>query len=77
MISGWRLTDGVEFTFAEGTRVPDRGYAVIARIRGTLCCDGGDGAVVPYGRGLSNSGEQLALSDRNYREMDVLIRRWR
>ena len=71
-VSGWRLSNGVEFTFAEGTKVPGRGYAVIAKDPAALFAATGVTALGAYGGELSNSGEQLALSDRNSREMDVL-----
>ena len=71
-VSGWRFTNGVEFTFAEGTKVPGRGYAVIAKDPAALFAATGVTALGAYGGELSNSGEQLALSDRNSREMDVL-----
>ena len=71
-VSGWRFTNGVEFTFAEGTKVRGRGYAVIAKDPAALFAATGVTALGAYGGELSNSGEQLALSDRNSREMDVL-----
>jgi hypothetical protein len=64
-ISGWKLDDGIQFNFPEGTIVPGGGYLVVAISPSAL----GMGLGPIIGR-LSNAGEQLELRDKNNRVMD-------
>jgi hypothetical protein len=70
-IGGWRLTAGVEYTFAEGTKMPGHGFLVVAANPGapTLA---GIGALGPWSGALSNGGERVRLVNRDGREMDVI-----
>jgi hypothetical protein len=63
-ITGWRLEQGVEFVFPEGTVLEPGGYLVVADDADAL------GAKYPeikvsgsYRRALSNRGERIVLSD--------------
>jgi hypothetical protein len=69
-ISGWRLSDGITYTFANGTVIPAGGFLVIARnpAHGTLA--GLGGVLGPYNGNLSNSGEAVELLGRSGRRMD-------
>lgn len=72
-ISGWSFTDGLSFTFPEGTIVKGRGYLVVASDPASFSlANGGAKALGPFDGRLGNSGDRLALSDRNHRVMDVL-----
>ncbi len=65
-MSGWRLSAGVEYTFAVGTVIPARGYLVVAANPTAL----GLPALGPWTGRLSNDGERLELKDNNDRVMD-------
>lgn len=70
-VSEWRLTDGVNYTFPEGTIIPGHGYLVIASDPVALQAGTGfDDAAGPYIGQLGNSGESIRLRDKNDREMD-------
>jgi Lamin Tail Domain len=72
-ISGWSLTGGVDYTFAEGTRVKGRGYLLIASDPATLGSQLGSGRILgPFSGRLGNAGERLELTDRNGRVMDSM-----
>ena len=72
-ISGWSLSDGVSFTFPEGTVVPGRGYLVVASDPAKLAnVTSYDQALGPMNGKLSNGGERLELSNRNGRRMSVV-----
>lgn len=62
-LSGWRFTDGIDYTFANGTQIPAGGYLVIAENPATLLSEFGANALGPYEGGLSNGGERIAISD--------------
>jgi hypothetical protein len=62
-ISGWKFSDGVEFTFAPGTSIPANGYVVVAQDPATLLSKFGVVAVGQFTGGLSNGGERVAISD--------------
>lgn len=66
-LSGWRLDDGVEYTFPSGTVIPGGGFLVIAK---NPSLSGISGALGPYGGNLSNSGETVELISRSGRVMD-------
>jgi hypothetical protein len=73
-ISGWSLSNGVEFTFPAGTRIAGRGYMVVAVNPGALTAatPGLTGVLGPFTGRLSNSGEKLELMDNSGRTMDEL-----
>jgi hypothetical protein len=64
-LTGWRLSGGVEFTFARGTVIPARGYLVVARdarrLRGRSTFLNRGNCVGNFSGALSHSGERIAL----------------
>lgn len=71
-ISDWALTDGVAFTFPVDTRIPARGYLVVAADPARLQAASGVEALGPYTGRLDADGERLALSNNMGRLMDAL-----
>ncbi len=71
-ISGWKLTGGIAFTFAEGTIVPGNGYLLVARDPATLAQSGLTGSLGPWDGQLNNSGDVIRVRDNNDRLMDEL-----
>ena len=73
-ISGWKLANGVGFTFPAGTRIAGRGFLVVAVNPGALmtAVPGLTGVLGPFTGRLSNSGEKLELWDNSDRVMDEL-----
>jgi hypothetical protein len=70
-LSGWRLDDGIDFRFPEGTIIKGGGYLVISADPAALqAASGYAGAVGPFTGRLSDSGEELELKERNGRVMD-------
>ncbi len=65
-IGGWRIVDGIQFTFPVGTSVPAGGYLVVAKDRQRLLSryPGLAPTVVlgNYSGNLSRSGERIALA---------------
>ena len=65
-IAGWRFSDGISFTFPEGSAIEAGGYLVIAKDRSQFLAryPGVDASVVlgNYEGELSNRGERVALS---------------
>jgi len=65
-LSGWSLSDGVDYRFPEGTVLPAGGYFVVGRNRAKLISN--HPGVAPglifgdFGGVLSNGGERLALA---------------
>ena len=70
-LSGWRFSDGVAYTFPEGTKITGHGYLVIAATPGASAL-AGLGALGPWVGFLDNAGEKLTLVNRDGREMDSL-----
>lgn len=70
-LSGWRLADGVEFKFAEGTKIPGHGYLLVAANPGAASL-AGLGALGPWSGALNNGGEKITLVNRIAREMDTV-----
>lgn len=62
-LSGWRFSDGVEYTFAPGQTIPANGYVVIAQNPAALQAAFGVTAIGQFTGGLNNDGERVALSN--------------
>lgn len=71
-ISGWTLDGGVSFEFPDGTVVEGGGYLVVAADPNALDDLGFPGAVGPFQRRLSNSGERIVLRDLNGRSISFV-----
>jgi hypothetical protein len=70
-LSAWEITDGVNYTFPEGTIIPGRGYLLIAANLDAFEGETGiTDAQGPFTGQLNNSGESVRLRDRNSRELD-------
>ena len=61
---GWRFTEGIDFTFPEGTVLEPGGYMVVAENPARLKAVFSVGALGPYSGRLANDGERLVLRDR-------------
>lgn len=68
-LSGWRISNGVDYVFAEGTKISGHGYVVVAATPGAASL-AGTGALGPWSGALSNGGETVTLLNRDGREMD-------
>lgn len=64
-LGGWKLDDGITFTFPANTTIPAGGYKVIAKNVARLMAvyPGLTGVLGPYAGQLSNSGETIKLKD--------------
>lgn len=62
-LSGWMITDAVEFTFPNGTVIAPNGYLVVGEDPATLSAVYGITALGPWTGGLSNTGEEIDLRD--------------
>ncbi|NLH15383.1 MAG: hypothetical protein GX455_02270 [Phycisphaerae bacterium] len=72
-ISAWSLSDGVDYTFPDGTVIGAEGYLVIAVSPDDLKATTGLTAVYgPYEGRLANSGERLRLQNNSGRIMDQI-----
>ncbi|MDG2383427.1 MAG: lamin tail domain-containing protein [Pirellulaceae bacterium] len=72
-LSGWKLAEGVNFTFPSGTRIPGGGYLVIAAEPNKFQQpDGPDNVLGPFNGKLSNGGETIELRNNSNRTMDRL-----
>ncbi len=72
-ISGWSLTDGIEYVFPEGTVISGGGYIVVASSPATLMASAGiSGVLGPFAKRLGNNGDTLELRNNNNRLMDRL-----
>ena len=60
-LSGWSFTDGILYTFAEGTRLEPGAFLVLAQDPASVETRYGVAAVGPYEGSLSNQGERLDL----------------
>ncbi len=70
-LSGWSLSGGVDFAFAEGTVISGGGYLVVAASPAALAdATGLTNILGPLDGRLSNDGEKLELRNRNHRLMD-------
>ncbi len=71
-MSGWKLADGISFTFPMGTIIPAGGHIVIAKNPTTSALAGVAEVLGPWSGSLSNSGETIDLLSRSGRVMDRL-----
>ena len=62
-LSGWQLTDGVDFTFPAGTSIPAGGYLVVAENPTAFRSKFGGNALGPWVGLLANDGETITLRD--------------
>lgn len=70
-LSGWSLSGGIGYTFAEGTVLAGGGYLVIASSPATLMgATGLTNVLGPFTGRLANEGEQVDLRNRSQRLMD-------
>ena len=60
-VSGWMISDAVEFSIPEGTLIPSNGYLVIGEDPGTLNSVFGITALGPWEGRLRNTGEEIDL----------------
>ncbi len=68
-LAGWRLADGVDYTFAEGAKITGHGWIVVAATPSASSL-AGIGALGPWAGVLNNAGEKITLRNRDGREMD-------
>jgi hypothetical protein len=65
-VSGWRFTDGINFTFPPNTTIPAHGYLVVARNVNRLLTNypglNAANAIGNFSGNLANGGERLALA---------------
>lgn len=65
-ISNWRIDGDIDYNFPEGTIIAGQGYLVIAKNPSALASETGfSGALGPYNRDLSNSGDPIYLYNNN------------
>lgn len=62
-LSGWAFTDGIDYTFPQGTQIAAGGYLVVSQDPATMWSQFGVTALGPYSGGLSGDGENIELSD--------------
>lgn len=70
-LSGWKFTDGIDYTFADGMKIQGHAYLVVAANPGAPSLSG-VGAYGPWTGSLANSGERVTLVNRSGREMDSI-----
>ena len=63
-LAGWRFTQGIDYTFPQGTVLEPGGYLVVAEDPARLKAVFAAGALGPYSGRLANDGERLVLRDR-------------
>jgi hypothetical protein len=65
-VSGWRFTDGIDFSFPTNTTIPANGYLVVARNINRLLTNypglNPANAIGNFSGNLANGGERLALA---------------
>ncbi len=70
-LGGWKITGGIDYTFAAGTVIRGGGQLVVAVSPASLVTAGSAGNVIgPFSGRLSNNGEELRLRDIGNRLMD-------
>lgn len=62
-LSGWALSDGVDFTFPVGALIPEGGYLVVAEDPASFAEKFGGTAFGPWEGNLENEGEEIDLRD--------------
>lgn len=62
-LSLWRLRDGVDYVFTNGTTIPAGGYLVVASDPATIQARYGKTSVGPWTGNLSSDGERITLRD--------------
>lgn len=74
-LSDWYFSDGIEFTFDQGTVIGAGEYLVVARVPDTIADFYGiTNLVGPFADGaLSNGGETVELSDASGNAIDLVI----
>jgi hypothetical protein len=70
-MSGWRLKDGVEFTFPSTAKIVGHGYLLVAANPSAASLSG-LGALGPWSGALNNAGDKITLVNRDGREMDTV-----
>ena len=66
-ISGWKFTDGIDYTFPEGSHIAGDSYLIVAQDKETLISYYGLASSTvygPYSGKLSNSGEEITLETK-------------
>ena len=63
-LSGWRFTQGIDYTFPEGTVLEASGHLVLAEHPATLRAVFSVASLGPYSERLANDGERLVLRDQ-------------
>ncbi len=72
-LSAWRLSDGIDYIFPEGTVIAGGADLVIASQPAALMAQTGLSNVLgPFSGRLANEGERIQLRDRNNRVMDEI-----
>jgi Lamin Tail Domain/Bacterial TSP3 repeat len=72
-LSGWRLSEGVGFTFPAGTILAGGGYLVVAaEATALVSATGATNVLGPFSGRLDNSGERLELRNHNGRLMESI-----
>ena len=69
-LDGWRIAGGIDYLFPAGTRLPARGFLVVAENPARLRVSFGVDALGPYSGVLSNDGETVELRDAAGRLID-------
>jgi hypothetical protein len=68
-LSGWKLSNAVTYTFAEGAKIPGHGFVIIAATPGAASLNGLN-ALGPWTGALNNAGETIELLNHDARMMD-------
>ena len=72
-LSGWSISGGISYQFAEGALISGGGYVVVSVSPADLqAATGLNNVLGPFTGRLSNAGETLELYNRNHRLMDSI-----
>ncbi|MDP7049104.1 MAG: lamin tail domain-containing protein [Verrucomicrobiota bacterium] len=71
-LAGWRFTQGIDYTFPQGTVLEPGGYLVVAEDPARLKAVFATGALGPYSGRLANDGERLVLGDQQGEVADAV-----
>ncbi|MCH8044628.1 MAG: lamin tail domain-containing protein [Planctomycetes bacterium] len=71
-LTGWRISDGVQFEFPAGASIPAGGYLVIAQDPLAFNAKFGRTAFGPYLGKLSSRGEKVEISDASNVRQDIV-----